>query len=41
MSLHYANDESDDVIGRSTKTVKHSIMNISRTIKQCSLNLAP
>ena len=33
MFLHYANEESDDVIGGSTKTVEHSIMNISRNIK--------
>ena len=33
MCLHYANEESDDVIGGSTKTVEHSIMNISRNIK--------
>ena len=31
--LHYANEESDDVIGGSTKTVQHSITNISRNIK--------
>ena len=31
--LHYANKESDDVIGGSTKIVQHSIMNISRNIK--------
>ena len=31
--LYYANEESDDVIGGSTKTVQHSIMNISRNIK--------
>ena len=30
--LHYANEESDDVIGGSTKTVQHSIKNISRNI---------
>ena len=30
--LYYANEESDDVIGGSTKTVQHSIMNISRNI---------
>ena len=28
-------------MGGSTKTVQHSIKNISRNIKQCSLNLAP
>ena len=31
--LYYANEESGDVIGGSTKTVQHSIMNISRNIK--------
>ena len=30
--LHYANEESDDVIGGSTKTVPYSIKNISRNI---------
>ena len=30
--LYYANEEKDDVIGGSTKTVPHSI-NISRNIK--------
>ena len=30
--LNYANEESDDVIAGSTKTVQHSIMNISRNI---------
>ena len=39
--LYYANEESDDVIGGSTKIVQHLIMNISRNIKQCSSNLAP
>ena len=28
--LYYANEESDDFTGGSTKTVQHSIMNISR-----------
>ena len=32
MFLHYANEESDDVIGGSTKTVLHSIKNISGNI---------
>ena len=32
MFLYYANEESDDVIGGSTKTVQHSIKNISRNI---------
>ena len=31
--LYCANEESDDVIGGSTKTVQHSITNISRNIK--------
>ena len=31
--LYYANEESDDVIGGPTKTVQHSITNISRYIK--------
>ena len=31
--LHYANEKSDDVIGGSTKSVQHSIKNISRSIK--------
>ena len=40
--LYYANEESDDVIGGSTKTVQHSITNISlEVLKQCSSNLAP
>ena len=30
--LYYANEESDDIIGGSTKTVQHSIKNISRNI---------
>ena len=30
--MYYANEESDDVIGGSTKTVQHSIKNISRNI---------
>ena len=30
--LYYANEESDDAIGGSTKTVQHSIKNISRNI---------
>ena len=32
MFLYYANEESDDVIDGSTKTVEHSINNISRNI---------
>ena len=31
--LYYVIEESDDVIGGSTKTVQHSIMNISRNIE--------
>ena len=31
--LYHANEESDDVIDRSTKTVQHSIKNISENIK--------
>ena len=31
--LNYANEESDDVIGGATKTVQHSVKNISRNIK--------
>ena len=30
--LYYANEESDDVIGGSTKPVQHSINNISTNI---------
>ena len=30
--LYYANEESDDVMGGFTKTVQHSIKNISRNI---------
>ena len=37
--LYYANEESDDIIGGSTKTVQHSIMNISRNIKAVFLKL--
>ena len=32
MFLYYANEESDVVIGGSTKTVQHSIKKISRNI---------
>ena len=39
MFINYANEESDDAIGGFTKTVQHSIMNISS--QQCSSNLAP
>ena len=39
---YYANEESDDIIAGSTKTVQHSIKNISRNIKAVFLlNLAP
>ena len=38
--LYYANKEIDDVIGGSSKTVQHSIKNISK-LKRCSLNFAP
>ena len=30
---YYANEESDDIIAGSTKTVQHSIKSISRNIK--------
>ena len=40
MFLCYANEGSDDVIGRSTKTVQHSRKSLE-ILKQCSLNLAP
>ena len=30
--LYYANEESDDVIGGSTKTAQHSVENNSRNI---------
>ena len=33
MFLYYANEKSDDVMGGSTKTVQHSITNISRNIE--------
>ena len=35
----FVNEESDDVIGRSTETVQHSIKNISRNIKAVFLRL--
>ena len=38
--LYYGNEESDDVIDRSTKTVQHPIKNISGNIKAVSLKLA-
>ena len=37
--LYYANEESDDVIDRSSKTVQHSIKNISGNIKAVFLKL--
>ena len=37
--LYYANEESDDVIGGSTKTVQHSINNISRNIEAAFFKL--
>ena len=37
--MYYANERSDDVIDRSTKTVQHSIKNISGNIKAEFLNL--
>ena len=37
--LYYANEVSDDVIDRSTKTVQHSIKNISGNIKAVFLKL--
>ena len=37
--LYYANERRDDVIDRSTKTVQHSIKNISRNIKAVFLKL--
>ena len=33
MCLYYANEDSDDVISSSTKTVQHSITNILGNIK--------
>ena len=39
MFLYYANEGSDDVIVRSTKTEQHSIKNISRNIKAVFLKL--
>ena len=37
--LYYANEDSDDVIGDSTKTAQHSIENNSRNIKAVFLKL--
>ena len=37
--LYYANEGSDDVIDRSTKTVQHSTKNISGNIKAVFLKL--
>ena len=39
MFLYYANEGRDDVIDRSTKTVQHSIKNISGNIKAVFLKL--
>ena len=37
--MYYANEGSDDVRDRSTKTVQHSIKNISGNIKAVLLKL--
>ena len=37
--LYYANEGSDDVVDRSTKTVQHSIKNIFGNIKAVFLKL--
>ena len=39
--LYYANEESDDGIGGSTKTVQHRLSLYYQISKQCPLNLAP
>ena len=39
--LYYANEGCDDVIDRSTKTVQHSIKNISGNIKAVFFKLGP
>ena len=39
--LHYANEEIDDVIDGSTKTVLHSISISLEIYEQCSSHLAP
>ena len=39
--MYDANEGSDDVIDRSTKTAQHSIKNIAGNIKAVFLNLAP
>ena len=39
MFLYYANEGSDEVIDRSTKTVQRSIKNISENIKAVFLKL--
>ena len=41
MFLYYANEESDEVIGGSTKTAQHSIENNSRNIKAVFFKLVP
>ena len=37
--MYYANEGSDDVIDRSTKTALHSINNISANIKAVSFKI--
>ena len=37
--MYYANEGSDDVIDRSTKTVQHSIKSISGNVKAVFLKL--
>ena len=39
MFSYYANEGGDDVIDRSTKTVQHSIKNISGNVKAVFLKL--
>ena len=39
MFSYYANEGSDDVIDRPTKTVQHSIKNVSGNIKAVFLKL--
>ena len=41
MFSYYANEESDNVIGGSTKTAQHSIENNSRNIKAVFFKPAP
>ena len=40
MILYYENEESDEFVGGSTKTVQHSRVSLE-TLKQYSLKLAP